>query len=122
MKDCPLCDYPEEVLFEDELVFVRMKKSIRVRGHVQVIPKQHIVNVWEMDAVAEFFDRVAKTAARLASKGRVAMVATGSNQHFHLNLIPVESGATLEELMQKEIILDDSEHRTECERVKKLVS
>jgi diadenosine tetraphosphate (Ap4A) HIT family hydrolase len=49
VRDCELCT-PADVVFENELAYVRTDSNALSRGHMLVVPKRHVANFFDMNA------------------------------------------------------------------------
>ncbi|KRM93963.1 histidine triad (HIT) protein [Lentilactobacillus senioris DSM 24302 = JCM 17472] len=105
MKDCVFCkivanEIPSYTVYEDEVVKAFLDISQGTPGHVLVIPKQHVANIYEYDEelAAAVFQRIpmiarAVQASNPAIKGLNIVnnngeVAYQSVFHSHFHLVP----------------------------------
>jgi diadenosine tetraphosphate (Ap4A) HIT family hydrolase len=95
---CELC-VPGDVLFEDDLAYVRYDDHALSRGHVLVVPKRHVAGYFEMTrdeklAVQTLLDRAHATIdSEFHPDGYNIGVNVGraggqSRMHVHVHLIP----------------------------------
>ncbi len=109
--DCIFCklangDIPVEPVYEDDIVKVIFDASPASRGHLLIIPKEHVSNIYELDdnLAAHIF----KTAVKLAKALNAVCDYDGLNVlqnngeaagqtvfHFHMHLIPRYKGDTV---------------------------
>jgi diadenosine tetraphosphate (Ap4A) HIT family hydrolase len=101
---CPFCEIivgsrDQEVVYEDDSVVAFLCEPPAVWGHVLVVPRRHVTDIWEIELPE--LSAVSAVAKRLADALRVALAADGvslrqnsgdaSGQdvfHFHLHVIP----------------------------------
>lgn len=105
MKDCVFCKIvankiPSYTIYEDEVVKAFLDISQGTPGHVLVIPKQHVANIYEYDEelAAAVFQRIpmiarAVQASNPAIKGLNIVnnngeIAYQSVFHSHFHLVP----------------------------------
>jgi histidine triad (HIT) family protein len=109
--DCIFCkiaagELPATIIDEDERTLAFMDISPATRGHALVIPRDHSVDVYEIDP--EDLQAVAIAAQRIARKARDRLGADGVNLlhssgaaawqtvfHFHVHVIPRYDGDPL---------------------------
>ena len=102
--DCIFCklangDIPVEPVFEDDVVKVIFDASPASTGHMLIIPKEHVANIYELDD--ELAAHIFKIASRLAKALKAVFDYDGLNVlqnngeaagqtvfHFHMHLIP----------------------------------
>lgn len=102
--ECIFCtivagDMPATIVDEDDRTLAFMDISPATRGHVLVIPREHVSDLHEIDP--EDLKAVAATAQRVAAKARDRLGADGVNLlnstgaaawqtvfHFHVHVIP----------------------------------
>lgn len=107
-KDCPFCKIiahaaPAAIVCEDEETLAIMDLYPATTGHILVLPKRHIENIYAMPgelgarimAVAVALARAIKR--QLAPPGLNLIQANGANagqtiSHFHLHIVPRYSG------------------------------
>ncbi len=103
-QDCLFCklvygEFESATIFENSEFRVVLDKFPATRGHVLIIPKEHVENIFEMDS--ELAGRLFALAAHMAKVMRRALPLEGLNIlqnngaiagqtvfHFHLHLIP----------------------------------
>lgn len=97
---CKIIDgsVPSLTIFEDDIVKVFLDVNPDVNGHLLVVPKKHVTDIYDMDSTTliHIFD-VAKEMAtllknRLGACGITFVQNNGSVQevkHFHLHIKPV---------------------------------
>lgn len=106
--DCIFCKLsngiiPVEALYEDEIVKVIFDASPASRGHVLIIPKRHVANIYELDD--ELAGHIFKVAYKIAKALKEGLKLEGLNVvqnngeiagqtvfHFHMHLIPRYKG------------------------------
>ena len=106
MKDCNciFCkiangEIPSTTLYEDEDFRVILDLGPATRGHALLLPKNHFVNLFELDD--ETAQKAILVAKKMAGKMKAALGADGFNLvqnngeaagqtvfHFHMHLIP----------------------------------
>lgn len=109
--DCIFCKLsngaiPVEALYEDEIVKVIFDAGPASRGHVLVIPKAHVADIYELDD--ELAGHVFKVAVKVARALKQSLDLEGLNVvqnngeiagqtvfHFHMHLIPRYKGDTV---------------------------
>ena len=106
--DCVFCRIaskksPASIVYEDDEVIAFLDINPVQKGHTLVVPKRHIVNIWDIDdALLAKVDAVAK---RIAQRMALVLQAEGVNTfsangkpagqdiyHYHLHLIPLGKG------------------------------
>jgi len=105
--DCLFCHVHDEsinqIMDESKNFYVRWDNFPANTGHVEVVPKRHIVSFFELtpDAVAEAFDLMKKVQATLDQKYQPQGYTIGINDgraagrtvdHLHIHLIPRYDG------------------------------
>ncbi len=111
-------DLPSIKIYEDDATLAFMDIMPQAHGHVQIIPKEPATNFLTLSAEAAM--RVFATAHKLAPAIRRAMQAPGlmliqlngsaagqSVSHYHLHIIPRESGLDIELHGQKMADMDE---------------
>ena len=105
MDTCIFCkiirkEIPSYLVYEDEAVYAFLDLSQTTKGHTLLIPKKHLVDIFEYDetTAAELFARVPKVARALESAlpdvrginliNNNREVAYQSVFHSHIHLIP----------------------------------
>lgn len=104
MPDCIFCsivagDAPAEIVEEDERTVAFMDVNPATDGHVQVVPREHVENLW--DATPDHLRDVVTAAQRVALRitetlrpdGVNLMHATGAAAfqtvfHLHVHVVP----------------------------------
>ncbi len=104
MNDCIFCKIvegaiPSAKLYEDDMVLSFLDINPINPGHALVIPKVHVVSIFEIDE--EVLQRCIVVAARVAKAIKEAVQCEGMNvlqnnfraagqliDHFHIHLIP----------------------------------
>ncbi len=102
--DCIFCklangDIPVEPVYEDDKVKVIFDASPASEGHMLIIPKEHVSNIYELDD--ELAGHIFKVASRIAKALKEVFDYDGLNVlqnngeaagqtvfHFHMHLIP----------------------------------
>ena len=99
---CPFCDV-EQTLFENELAFAIYDRHPVSPGHILVIPKRHLPDIFEatpdeLQALADIMRRVKEFAdADYAPDGYNIGINSGRTagqtiMHLHIHFIPRYSG------------------------------
>lgn len=109
MKDCIFCklaEMKEIYVVETEHLFAVWDKYPVSKGHAMIIPKRHIVNMFEMsneeaDELPEMLNKVKKEIEKKAGKDMPKGYNIGSNNgeaagqvvmHLHIHVIPRYKG------------------------------
>ena len=108
MGPCIFCEIvrgtsPASVVYEDSAVMAFMDINPVQKGHTLVIPKAHIVDIWDIDP--EVLVKVVFVAGRVAQRMKDVLGSEGINTftasgkpagqdifHFHLHVIPLAKG------------------------------
>lgn len=103
-QDCVFCrinkgEIPSVTIFENEEFRVMLDRFPASRGHILIIPKEHVRDIYELDP--EIAGRLFKLAAQLSSVIKKAFANEGLNIiqnngaiagqtvfHYHLHMIP----------------------------------
>ena len=99
---CELC-VPDDVLFQNQLAYVRQDNNALSRGHVLVVPKRHVAGFFEMTpeeqsaVLALLREAQASVQQQLSPDGynigvNIGKAAGQSRMHVHLHLIPRYAG------------------------------
>lgn len=105
MEDCIFCkiadkEIPSYKIYEDDTVYAFLDISQTTKGHTLLIPKKHVTDIFEYDAVlaAEVFARIPKIALALekAFPEMEGLNIVNNNKelayqsvfHSHVHLIP----------------------------------
>src|SRR5690349_13630438 len=102
MADCPFCQFaqeglPVQGLYEDNSLMVILDMNSLGVGHCMVIPKQHVVQVFELDeqtysALFLLAKKLAPYLLRATGSKAIGYVIFGSGlPHAHLHLVPHNS-------------------------------
>lgn len=132
MSDCPFCrivreGLPPHGLFEDQTSFVLLDRESLGFGHCMIVPKRHVVKVYELDegesaALFALARKLATHLERASGAKAVGYVAFGSGlPHAHLHLVPHNDSRVLEyphEYLRK---LSDEELKTEARRLRSVL-
>ena len=110
-EDCIFCklangDIPVDALYEDDTVKAIFDVNPASRGHVLIIPKKHVANIYELDeALAGHIFTVAVKLAKAMDKTlnydglnivqNNGEIAGQTVFHFHMHLIPRYEGDTV---------------------------
>lgn len=104
MSHCTFCAIvkgtsPSETIYEDDHAIAFMDLLPMTHGHCLVVPKQHVVDIWDLDDAAA--GQVMSAAARVAHIQRERLSPAGLNLlnnngrladqsqfHFHMHMIP----------------------------------
>ena len=110
-EDCIFCkivagEIPAQIINQDEDTLAFMDIAPATRGHLLVIPKRHVRDLWEIEP--EQLERVVTVAQRMATRVRERLGADGVNLinscgaaawqtvfHFHVHVIPRYTGDPL---------------------------
>jgi histidine triad (HIT) family protein len=101
-RPCLFCDVssgvaPARVVLSDETVVAFLDRSPVFKGHVLVVPRQHVVTLADLDTagVGGFFTRVQRVSARmpvaLACDGTFVAINNIVSQtvaHLHVHVVP----------------------------------
>jgi histidine triad (HIT) family protein len=108
VDDCIFCriargDAPASVVYDDPDVMAFLDINPVQEGHTLVIPKQHFVDIWDIDP--EVLSKVISVTQRVAEKMKRVMKTEGINTfsasgkpagqdvyHFHVHVIPLGKG------------------------------
>lgn len=104
---CQFCDHqwPGDLVFEDDTVWVVLHEDWATRGHVIVIPKTHAVNLSDLNVregmrYSAAYRRAEIIMVRETGKERAIMLKLGIvTPHLHLHIFPVSATATRSEVM-----------------------
>ncbi len=112
MSDCIFCkimsgEIPSYKVFEDDEFLVILDRFPSKLGHMLILPKQHVANVYEIDE--ELGARLFKLAIQYAKKLREVLGCDGVNIlqnngevagqtlfHFHVHVIPRYENDTIQ--------------------------
>lgn len=110
-EDCIFCkivagEIPAQLVDQDEHTIAFMDIAPATRGHLLVIPRRHVTDLWEIEPGQ--LQAVAAAAQRMALRIRDRLGADGVNLinscgsaawqtvfHFHIHVIPRYSGDPL---------------------------
>ena len=121
MNDCVFCkiikgELPSKTLYEDETTKVIMSIDPITNGHLLVIPKQHQVNILDIDDsfISNSFKLIKETLypmlkEKLNCEGLTLLENNFLGQeikHFHIHLIPRYKDDNAEPLANKELLKD----------------
>lgn len=129
---CPFCQIAQEGLpphglFEDQSFFVILDRESLGFGHCMVVPKRHVVKIYELDereSVAFFAlaQKVARHLERVLAVKAVGYVAFGSGlPHAHLHLVPHNDARVLMHPHEFVKRLSDEELRVGAEKLRSLL-
>lgn len=103
MENCIFCkiiagDIPSHKIYEDEHVYAFLDINPSTKGHTLVIPKNHCIDIYDMDAetAANTFQAIPKIANAIkAAFNPIGLNIVNNNQkphqvvfHYHIHLIP----------------------------------
>lgn len=102
MEDCELCR-PTDVVFEDELAYVRRDSNALSRGHMLVVPKRHVADFFgmsaeEQGAVLRLLNQAHRFVGRTHSPDgynigvNIGKAGGQTRMHVHVHLIPRYAG------------------------------
>lgn len=92
---------PAHLVLEDDIACAFLDKSPLFRGHVLVVPRRHVVALWDLpaDEVGPFFARVQRIAEALPKALGCGGVFVANNNlvsqsvaHLHVHAIPRTKG------------------------------
>lgn len=107
-KNCPFCrmakhELPAIVVYEDNDILAIMDLYPATPGHVLVLPKEHIENIYEM--TTDLGSRIMDTAIAVSKAIKQKLSPDGLNliqsnelaagqtiSHFHLHIVPRHNG------------------------------
>ncbi len=96
-NDCIFCkivkkEIPAHIVYEDESFLAFLDINPRSPGHVQIIPKEHHMWVWDVPNVREYFEvarKVAKAQQKAFSTEMILCRITGEEvPHAHIWVYP----------------------------------
>lgn len=92
-------EIPSATVYEDDEVRAILDIAPAAKGHILVIPKEHVANIYELPE--KLAGKLLMTASKLASAQRIALGADGTNilqnndiaawqsvYHLHIHVIP----------------------------------
>lgn len=102
MENCIFCkiikgEIPTSCIYEDESIMIIMNINPDTNGHLLVIPKEHIVNLFDIknDLINHMLDKVRELYPTLKEKlGCEGLTLAQNNElgqeikHYHIHLIP----------------------------------
>jgi len=120
MNDCIFCkiikgELPSKTFYEDEKIKVIMNIDPITDGHLLVLPKQHQVNILDIDndLIAYSFTKIKELYPTLKAKLNCSGLTICENNelgqdipHFHLHLIPRYQDDEVKLISNKEKIND----------------
>ncbi|QVK21255.1 HIT family protein [Mycoplasmatota bacterium] len=125
MNNCLFCkivngDIPSQKIYEDEDVYAFLDISPATKGHTLVIPKKHVVDIFDMDpeTAAKVFSVVPKISKALKDTfNPIGLNIVNNNRkpyqvvfHYHIHLIPrYENDGYLISSNNKELTQDELE-------------
>jgi histidine triad (HIT) family protein len=129
---CPFCQIaqaglPPHGVYEDASFFIMLDRESLGFGHCMVIPKRHVVKVYDLHAgeTSAFFalaQRFAIELERVLAVKAVGYVAFGSGlPHAHLHLVPHTDSRVLVYPHEYTRVLSDQELRAAAERLRALL-
>jgi len=129
---CPFCQIaqaglPPHGVYEDASFFIILDRESLGFGHCMVIPKRHVVKVYDLNAdeTHAFFalaQRFAIQLERVLAVKAVGYVAFGSGlPHAHLHLVPHNDSCVLVYPYEYTRVLSDQELRAAAERLRTLL-
>lgn len=104
MEECIFCkiinnEIPSYKIYEDDLVLVFLDINPASKGHVLVIPKKHVKDIFEIEE--KYLERIILVSKRIVDKMKDSFGIDGVNLyhasginaeqtvfHFHLHVIP----------------------------------
>lgn len=103
MENCIFCkiidgEIPSLKIYEDEYVYAFLDINPSTKGHTLVIPKKHVIDIYDMDeeTAAKTFAAVPKIANAIKEAfNPIGLNIVNNNQqphqvvfHYHIHLIP----------------------------------
>ena len=103
MNDCIFCkiinnELPSKTIYEDDLIKIIMNINPATDGHLLVIPKKHLVNLWDTDneTITHSLDVVRNSIYPLLKEklNCEGLTLAQNNElgqeikHYHIHLIP----------------------------------
>jgi histidine triad (HIT) family protein len=97
-RECVFCKIaqhqaPADIIFENQQVIVLLDKYPKSRGHLQLVPKQHVRWVYDIPDIGAFFTiavRIIHGIIPVLGANHVTMATYGHGiEHAHLWIIPV---------------------------------
>ncbi len=103
MKNCIFCkildgQIPSYKIYEDEYVYAFLDINPSTKGHTLVIPKEHVIDIYDMDeeTAAKTFQAIPKIASAIKKAfNPIGLNIVNNNQkphqvvfHYHIHLIP----------------------------------
>ncbi len=133
MSSCPFCQIaaeglPAHGLYEDAEFIVILDKASLGFGHCMIIPRQHVVEVYELgqEAYVALFLLAKAIAARLkAATGARAIgyTAFGSGlPHAHLHLVPHDDPQVLVDSLKYVHYLSEAELEEQAQQLRPFFS
>ncbi len=133
-EDCIFCkivagDIPSMKLYEDDQVIAFMDIMPVSRGHLLVVPKVHVENVFEVDPA--LYGHVASVMSKMAKAIKAALNPDGINimqlngkaanqvvPHIHMHLMPRWEGDGLTVSQWEPVMGDQEAINATCEQIK----
>ncbi len=130
--NCPFCQItdeglPPQGLYEDEVLFVILDRESLAFGHCMVVPKRHVVKVYELEqqeyiVFFEFAKRFALQLEQALKVKAVGLVAFGSGlPHAHLHLVPHNTSRVLVYPREYAKVLSDEELQAAAGKLRSLL-
>ena len=130
MKECVFCNYHDDMIYEDDSVYVVHDKYPITEGHILVIPKKHYENITEMpdDELCDLIKVVKKMELLLMGKMDVKGFTIKQNwqpfvnnrlviHHVHFHVVPRQFNDSLVYNL-KRMELSESEIKKIVEKIK----
>ena len=118
---------PSHGLYENEALFVILDRESLGFGHCMVVPKRHVVKVYELDqqeyiAFFELAKRLALQLEAVLKVKAVGLVAFGSGlSHAHLYLVPHNTSRVLLYPHEYAKVLSDEELQAAAGKLRSLL-
>lgn len=133
--DCPFCDIVQRdtpdarEVYRDEHVVAFFPTEPAALGHTMVVPRKHVVDIWQLDE--ETAGYLARATVRLVGAIREAVqpeglnviqsngeVATQTVLHLHVHLVPRWDGDAMGPIWPEETDYSEVEKDQALERVR----
>jgi histidine triad (HIT) family protein len=132
MATCPFCQIakaglPPHGVYEDASFFIMLDRESLGFGHCMVIPKRHVVKVYDLNAheTSAFFALAQQFAIQLEhvlAVKAVGYIAFGSGlPHAHLHLVPHNDSRVLVYPHDYARALSEEELQAQAERLRTLL-
>jgi diadenosine tetraphosphate (Ap4A) HIT family hydrolase len=121
---CPLCEAINDkyrLIYEDELVFCIITKCPLKKGHIMILPKQHIeklskLSEGESKRLFELIEKMKEIIEEVYNESAIVHINSGAHstqKHIHIHILPSKGG--LRPLISKFENLPEREEMTKKE-------